>query len=59
MWPTLSHACRVQRIRLWQLAMASAFGLLGVFVATPLLALLHTTLEFFYVERRLGKARES
>lgn len=40
---------------LWQLAMAGAFGILGVFVATPLLAFVHVALEFFYIERRLGK----
>jgi predicted PurR-regulated permease PerM len=41
---------------IWQFAMGSAFGLLGLFIATPLLAVVQIGVEYFYVERRLGKA---
>lgn len=40
---------------LWQLAMGSLFGLLGVIVATPLLACLKAALGYLYVERVLHK----
>jgi predicted PurR-regulated permease PerM len=40
----------------WQLFMVTAFGILGLLVATPLLACLRVTVDYFYVERSLGKA---
>lgn len=40
---------------IWQFAMSSAFGLLGLFIATPVLACIQVAIEYFYVERRLGK----
>ena len=39
----------------WQVVMGTAFGLLGVIVATPLLACIKVAVEFFWVERALGK----
>lgn len=41
---------------LWTVLMGSAFGILGILVATPLLACLKVTIDFWYVERTLGKA---
>jgi predicted PurR-regulated permease PerM len=40
---------------IWQVAMGSAFGLLGLFIATPVLACIQVAIEYFYVERKLGK----
>lgn len=40
----------------WQVAMATAFGIPGVLVATPLLACVKVTVDYFWVERALGKA---
>ena len=39
----------------WQLAMGSAFGILGLFIATPLLACIQLAVEYFYIERTLEK----
>jgi predicted PurR-regulated permease PerM len=39
----------------WQLLMAAVFGVVGVIVATPLLACLQVAVQYLYVERRLGK----
>jgi predicted PurR-regulated permease PerM len=39
----------------WQLLVAAVFGLPGIIVATPLLAVLTIAVDHFYVERRLGK----
>jgi len=39
----------------WQLLVGAIFGLPGIIVATPLLACLTIAVEYFYVERRLGK----
>jgi predicted PurR-regulated permease PerM len=39
----------------WQLMFASAFGILGLLISTPLLACLKVGVEFFYVEKTLGK----
>lgn len=40
---------------LWQVVMGTAFGPLGIIVATPLLALLKVSVDYFWVERTLGK----
>lgn len=39
----------------WQLIMGTLFGVLGIMVATPLLACLKVALGYLYVERKLGK----
>ena len=39
----------------WQIIMAGLFGIIGIFVATPALAVLKATVNYLYVERRLGK----
>ena len=43
----------------WQLLMAAAFGVVGVMVATPLLACAQVAVGYLYVERRLGKGHET
>src|SRR6185437_5627371 len=43
----------------WQLLMAAVFGVVGVIVATPLLACLQVAVEYLYVERRLKKGHEA
>ncbi|HET6347185.1 MAG TPA: AI-2E family transporter, partial [Myxococcota bacterium] len=43
----------------WQLAMGTLFGVLGIMVATPLLACIKVTLATLYVERHLGKRLEA
>lgn len=40
----------------WQLLMGAIFGVLGVIVATPLLACAQVAADYLYVERTLGKA---
>jgi predicted PurR-regulated permease PerM len=40
---------------LWQLAMATVGGLLGVVVATPLLVFLKIIVGYLYIEKKLGK----
>lgn len=40
---------------LWQVLMAAAFGIPGVLVATPLLACVKVSVDYFWVERALGK----
>jgi predicted PurR-regulated permease PerM len=39
----------------WQLAMASAFGIVGLLIATPLLAILQEIVDYAYVHKTLGK----
>jgi predicted PurR-regulated permease PerM len=39
----------------WQLLVGTVFGLPGIVVATPLLACAVVSVDFFYVERKLGK----
>lgn len=39
----------------WQLLMGGAFGILGILVATPLLVVVKTTIDFWYIEQALGK----
>lgn len=39
----------------WQLLAGAVFGLLGIVVATPLLACAKVAVGYSYVERRLGK----
>lgn len=39
----------------WQLVFGGIFGPLGVVVATPVLACVQAAVEYFWVERRLGK----
>ena len=53
----MKHAIRVRPALqlVWQLAMAAAFGALGIFVASPLLACLEVAVRHFYIEGRLGK----
>lgn len=54
----MQRAIRIQPAfqLIWQLVMASGFGLLGIFVATPLLACMQVVLQHFYIEGMLGKA---
>lgn len=40
---------------IWQLAMAALFGILGIMIATPLLACFKVTVGYLYVERKLNK----
>lgn len=40
----------------WQLLMGGAFGILGILVATPLLVVVKTTIDFWYIEQALGKS---
>ncbi len=40
---------------LWQVLMGGAFGVLGIFIATPLLACIKVTVDFWYIDRTLGK----
>lgn len=42
----------------WQLLMGTAFGLPGILLATPVLAMVKVAIDFFWVERTLGKAPE-
>lgn len=53
----MRRAVRLQPALLlvWQLAMGAAFGFLGIFVATPLLACAKAAVEYFWIERRLAK----
>jgi predicted PurR-regulated permease PerM len=44
---------------LWQVAFATAFGLAGLLVSTPLLAALQASIQKGYVERVLGKCAEA
>jgi predicted PurR-regulated permease PerM len=39
----------------WQLVMTALFGVLGIIVATPLLACVQITIGYLYIERALGK----
>ena len=39
----------------WQLLMTALFGVMGIVVATPMLACVKELLGYFYVERTLGK----
>lgn len=39
----------------WQLAMAAAFGVYGLLVATPLLLVIKVAVQYFYLERTLGE----
>lgn len=41
---------------IWQVLFGGIFGLLGVIVATPVLACVQSAVEYFWIERRLGKA---
>lgn len=43
-------------VLIWQLLAGAAFGIFGILVATPLLAVLKVTVDYLYVERALGKA---
>ena len=43
---------------LWQVVMGIAFGVIGIVAATPILALLRVTVDYFWVERTLGKPTE-
>jgi len=43
----------------WQILMTGAFGLMGLIVATPLLACLKVSVEFFYVERALSTTQRT
>lgn len=42
----------------WQVLMAAAFGLPGIVLATPILAIVKVAVDFFWVEHALGKAPE-
>ena len=46
---------RPATLLIWQIVMAGLFGIIGVFVATPVLACLKVGVNYLYVERRLGK----
>jgi predicted PurR-regulated permease PerM len=41
---------------LWQILFGASFGILGIIIATPLLACIKVTVDYLYVERALGKA---
>jgi predicted PurR-regulated permease PerM len=43
---------------IWEAAMGALFGITGIIVATPLLACLKVSLEYFYLERRLGRSHD-
>ena len=43
----------------WQLLMATAFGIPGILLATPVLAVVKVAIDFFWVEQTLGKAPEA
>lgn len=43
---------------LWQVVMATAFGVPGILIATPLLACVRVSVDYFWVERSLGKEEE-
>jgi predicted PurR-regulated permease PerM len=53
----MKRAVRIQPalLLLWQLAMAAAFGIVGIFIATPLLAILQETIEYAYIHKTLRK----
>jgi predicted PurR-regulated permease PerM len=53
----MKQAVRIQPALLlvWQLVFVNAFGLLGLFIATPLLAALQTAIRIAYVQRALGR----
>ncbi len=53
----MKRAVRIQPavLLLWQLLLATAFGLPGLLVATPLLAAVQITVKYLYVHRTLGK----
>jgi predicted PurR-regulated permease PerM len=53
----MRHAVRLQPglLIFWQLLIAAVFGLPGIIVATPLLAVLEVVVSYLYVERYLGK----
>ena len=41
----------------WELIMGSLFGALGIIAATPLLACVQVSIQYFYIERALGKVK--
>ena len=41
----------------WELIMGALFGILGVIAATPLLACVQVSIQYFYIERALGKPK--
>jgi predicted PurR-regulated permease PerM len=54
----MRHAVEIRPaiLLIWQVLFGGIFGLLGVIVATPVLACVQSAVEYFWVERRLGKA---
>lgn len=56
----MKHQVRIPPplLLLWQVVMGIAFGIVGIVAATPILALLRVTVDYFWVERTLGKDAE-
>lgn len=42
----------------WQVLMGAAFGIPGIILATPILAMVKVAVDYFWVEQALGKAPE-